>query len=248
MLETLNVLFVIFFISSVLGWAFEVILCTILDWKKRQKVAYRGFLLGPYCPIYGFFAVLILPALAVFHIHPVLAYLAIVFFATAFELAVATILERIFKLKWWDYSDMYKINYQGKVALVPSLFWGVVGLGFYVFLYPMMLSVANEIYAKFGIWLSLGVMALMVVDGATTIARLTSFKQFVQRMGKTGKNKEIDMDKYVAFMISSIKNNFIFSIKRFVAKTVPHADISFLKIDIWPKKRRKKPSKPQKTQ
>jgi uncharacterized membrane protein len=242
MIELLNTVFVIFFASAVLGWVFEVVYCTIVDWKKRQRIAYRGFLLGPYCPIYGFFAVLFLPFLTILDLHPVAVYVVIVAFATLLEFVVAVVLERIFKLKWWDYTEMYRVQYKGRIALAPSLFWGAIGAGFYYFLYPMMLTMANEVFARFGGWLALSLAVLMAVDAATTVVRLRNFKRFVHKLHKSDKAKEIDADKYVAFVVSSIKNNFIPSIKRFVARTIPHPDVSFLKLEIWTKRgRRKKP-------
>jgi hypothetical protein len=84
----------------------------------------------------------------------------------------------------------------------------------------------------------------MLIDGLTTIIRLKNFKQFVQRINKSDKIKEINTDEYITFVVNSIKNNFIFSIKRFMTKTIPCPDSSFLKVDIWPK--RKKKHKPQK--
>lgn len=40
----------LFFIYSFVGWLWETVYCSIKD----KKFAYRGFLVGPYCPVYGF--------------------------------------------------------------------------------------------------------------------------------------------------------------------------------------------------
>lgn len=47
---TLSEIVVLFFTYSVIGWIWETIYCSIKD----HHYDYRGFLFGPYCPVYGF--------------------------------------------------------------------------------------------------------------------------------------------------------------------------------------------------
>ena len=51
----LKVYFLLFIIYAVIGWCMEVI-CKLIQYKKFVD---RGFLIGPYCPIYGVGALLI---------------------------------------------------------------------------------------------------------------------------------------------------------------------------------------------
>ena len=60
-----------FYIYSVLGWVAETIYCSV----GQRSFAERGFLNGPYCPIYGFGAIIILQALYPYTDHPAIIFL-----------------------------------------------------------------------------------------------------------------------------------------------------------------------------
>ena len=78
---------------------------------------------GPFIPIYGFAAVAILLATIRFRDNIVAVYIVGALTATIFELVTGTTMERLFKVKYWDYSDM-PLNYEGHISLIVSLFWG----------------------------------------------------------------------------------------------------------------------------
>lgn len=109
-----------FFIYAFVGWAIEVIFHTV----TKGKFVNRGFLNGPWCPIYGVsFAVIIML------LTPLQENLAILFcgsfvLATAMEFVTGFVLEKIFNDKWWDYSNE-PFNIKGYVCLKFSLMWGL---------------------------------------------------------------------------------------------------------------------------
>lgn len=109
-----------FFIYAFVGWAIEVIYHTVTS----GKFVNRGFLNGPWCPIYGVsFAVVIML------LTPLQENLAILFcgsfvLATAMEFVTGFVLEKIFNDKWWDYSEE-PFNIMGYVCLKFSLMWGL---------------------------------------------------------------------------------------------------------------------------
>ena len=113
----------VFYLYCVLGWCFE---STVVSVEQRRFVN-RGFLRGPMLPIYGFGAVILLHVSLPLKQHPVWLYLASMIAATVFEYIVGVVMEKIFKVKYWDYSKQ-RFQFQGYICLRSSLCWGFLGL------------------------------------------------------------------------------------------------------------------------
>lgn len=113
----------VFYLYCVLGWCFE---STVVSVEQRRWVN-RGFLRGPMLPIYGFGAVILLHVSLPLQGHPVWSYLACMMAATVFEYIVGVVMEKLFKVKYWDYSKQ-RFQFQGYICLRSSLCWGFLGL------------------------------------------------------------------------------------------------------------------------
>ena len=113
----------VFYLYCVLGWCFE---STVVSVEQRRWVN-RGFLRGPMLPIYGFGAVILLHVSLPLQGHPVWSYLACMTAATVFEYIVGMVMEKLFKVKYWDYSKQ-RFQFQGYICLRSSLCWGFLGL------------------------------------------------------------------------------------------------------------------------
>lgn len=120
-----------FIIYSFFGWVMESILKTYL----QKKPVNSGFLYGPFCPIYGFGAVIMFLFLKGFREKPVLLFMISFFVLSIWEYGVGWLLEKIFKAKYWDYSEN-KFNIKGRVCLMNSLFWGFLGVVFIRHIHP----------------------------------------------------------------------------------------------------------------
>ena len=90
---------------------------------KQKKLVNRGFLCGPYCPIYGVGSLFILLLLLRFKDNPVVIYILGAILTSAIEYITSFLLEKIFHNKWWDYSDE-KFNIHGRVYLFNTLLFG----------------------------------------------------------------------------------------------------------------------------
>ena len=112
-------LFLVFMLYSVAGYLCEIVCSSI----KQKKLVNRGFLCGPYCPIYGVGSLFILFLLLRFKEDPVIVYVLGAIITTAIEYVTSFILEKIFHNKWWDYSDE-KFNIHGRVFLFNTLLFG----------------------------------------------------------------------------------------------------------------------------
>lgn len=109
-----------FFIYSFLGWCLEVCYAAL----NTGKFVNRGFLNGPYCPIYGVGVVIILLFVFPLRKNMLVLYAASVILTSILELATGFALEKIFHYRWWNYSDV-PFNIGGYVCLKFSLMWGI---------------------------------------------------------------------------------------------------------------------------
>lgn len=124
--------FLVFFIFSVLGYIAEVIYCYILD----KKLVNRGFLHGPYCPIYGFGALASILLLNKYYNDPLIIFTLGMILFSIIEYIASYLMEKLFNDKWWDYSNQ-KYNINGRVCLKNSILFGIGGLGVIYVFYPI---------------------------------------------------------------------------------------------------------------
>jgi len=132
--------FLAFFIYSVVGWIIEVIFVRIFT----KKWTNRGFLIGPYCPIYGVAALTMH-----FLLHPYAHDLFIIFILaalliTTIEYITSYLLEKIFKTRWWDYSQLL-FNIDGRVCLPHALMFGTLGVIFIAYIDPFSMNLLNNL-------------------------------------------------------------------------------------------------------
>lgn len=115
----------IFFWYCFLGWIWECCYVSTVQAYKKKKFTWinRGFLNGPLIPIYGFAALSILLATIPMKESLILIFIMGALAATVMELVTGSLMERIFRVKYWDYSHL-PLNYRGYISLFTSLFWG----------------------------------------------------------------------------------------------------------------------------
>ena len=118
-------IFILYFaIYSILGWGCEVIYCSL----PAKRFINRGFLNGPYCPVYGIGALIVLYLLEPYKTSPFLVFLLGIFLTSLLEYITSYILEKTFHAHWWDYSKR-KYNIYGRVCLLNSTLFGILSLG-----------------------------------------------------------------------------------------------------------------------
>lgn len=109
-----------FFFYSFVGWVWE---CCYVSARKHRWIN-RGFMHGPMLPIYGSGAVVILAATLEFRGDPLLVFLFGMAAATVLEYITGAVMERLFHVRYWDYSNQ-KFNLNGYICASSSLCWGV---------------------------------------------------------------------------------------------------------------------------
>ena len=140
MIYSISEIIYLFLFYSFVGWLWEIIYCSILD----KRFTYRGFLVGPYCPVYGFAVTTVLLCTTPFQKSWLMLFLSGMLIATAFEYLAGWFLETFFHMKLWDYSHEFG-NIKGRIAPKISLFWGFGILILVNFIHPHVMDLLLRI-------------------------------------------------------------------------------------------------------
>ena len=174
----------LFFIYSVIGWLWESVYCSI----NAGRFVYRGFLKGPYCPVYGFGVLLVLYIVEPLHETTLDLFIFSTIAVTALEYFTALLLERVFKVSLWNYDNM-PLNIQGRVAVPVSVFWGFCCVIIVNYIQPEAARLVSWLYGNFGIWLPALIAAVMAADTVYSVTKMLAFKKMMVRLSEELRGK-----------------------------------------------------------
>ena len=167
----------IFFVYAFLGWCTEVSYAALVT----GRFVNRGFLNGPWCPVYGFGVVIVLAFLEPLKSNLLLLFLSSVVLTSALEWATGFVLEKIFHQRWWDYSDQ-PFNLNGYICLRFSIAWGLACLFVVKLLHPSVLLVIRLVPRGLG-WTLLALLAaVMAVDLAATVRTIAKLNRRLSQL------------------------------------------------------------------
>lgn len=128
-------LFLQFFIYSLIGWIIETISCSIF----YKKILNRGFLIGPYCPIYGISSIFMIIMLEPLSDDLFRLFILSAIIASLVEYIVSYCMEKLFKTRWWDYSR-WPFNVNGRIHLLNALCFGCLGALLVKYINPFLMK------------------------------------------------------------------------------------------------------------
>ncbi len=175
-----------FIIYSILGWFVESVYMSFCN----RKLTNRGFAKGPFCPIYGFGAVIGYLVLSPLSGHYVTLYLTGAFLATIFEYLVGIMMQRLLGEVWWDYTEK-PMNYKGIICLESTIAWGFYGIIITMFLHKKVLRLIDTMDMAWGRTACIVILAIVTIDYLIRLYLL--FKTSIQE------EKDRLIDKYHSF-------------------------------------------------
>lgn len=181
----IRVYFLLFMIYAILGWCMEVT-CKLIQYKRFIN---RGFLIGPYCPIYGYGAILITFLLKKYTNDPIALFFMAIIICGTLEYLTSYFMEKIFKARWWDYSQK-KFNINGRVCLNTIIPFGLLGLFIMYVSNPFFIS---KIEMLPQMWLSIlfwVLLAIYIVDNIVSGIVIRYVKKTEKIVGKDLDNTE----------------------------------------------------------
>lgn len=190
-----------FYTYCFVGWCFESAYVSIC----KRKAINRGFMRGPFLPIYGSGAIVMLIVSAPFRENLLLTYIAGVIGATLLEYITGYCMELLFKVRYWDYSSQ-RFNYQGYICLSSSIAWGFLTILMTRVIHrpieQFVLGIPSAILSIVTILLTIGIAA----DFAVAFRTALDLRDILMRMEK-GKEELLRMQKRLDVILAVIDDS-----------------------------------------
>ena len=181
----------LFFIFCNYGWIQE----SIIESLYHKRVINRGFLKGPYIPIYGIGGMTLLFLCMPFRENGFMVYFVGLISCTLLEYFVGWLMETLFHKQFWDYS-MLKITYKNRISLLSSQFWGLMALFMVYVLYgvvdPLIKSVDPMFIAVYDIVMTVAIC----VDAVISVSGQITFREKLKKL-PVDKAKKLMTEKFI---------------------------------------------------
>ena len=167
----------LFFAYSLAGYIWEVVWVS-LNQKKLQN---RGFLFGPWLPIYGFGAIIVLHATLPVYDNLVAVYILGLVSATALEFVTGFIMLKLFKVRYWDYSKDVG-NIKGYVCPRASLAWGMFSILLIKYIHPFFDDLLKYIPDQYATNLAGLLVVVFIADVIISAENALNFKATLEAL------------------------------------------------------------------
>lgn len=179
MIDKLAFYFVLFIIYAFLGWCMEMVFC----YFNTKKWVDRGFLIGPICPIYGYGCLGIILLLKKYYDDPIVLFTMAVLICSLLEYFTSYAMEKLFKARWWDYSDK-KFNINGRICLELIFAFGLLGLLVMYGINPLISGLLSKVNITVLKVVALILLVLYLVDNIISFKIISGFKNVAKSVKK----------------------------------------------------------------
>lgn len=183
--EFLTLYTLTFVIYAFIGYICEVIYCSI----GQRKLVNRGFLYGPWLPIYGFGGLIVNICLIPLKAYPVLVFILGMILTSIVEYIGSWGLEKIFSIKLWDYSKHFA-NINGRVCLLNSTLFGIMSVSLVYLVQPYITLLISVIPSVVQYYLADVLRLLFAVDLTLSVIKMSAFKKALREA--VNKAREIE--------------------------------------------------------
>lgn len=182
-MEQLASYFLWFLFYSVLGWVWETSLYSV----TQRHFVNRGFLNGPYCPIYGVGAVVDVMALGWIS-NPIALFLTGAILASIIEYTTSYAMEYYFHARWWDYSEK-PFNLNGRICLEGAVVFGLFGLVLLKVVQPRVAAVTADIASNVLVSVAAILAIVFFYDVVYTVAKIYKLRSKLEAMRELMKGR-----------------------------------------------------------
>lgn len=180
-------IFMLFFIYSIMGYFVEVISASITNKKFCPS---RGYLIGPYLPVYGFGALVITLFISRYSDDYIAIFILAMVACCVIEYFTSYFLEEIFDLRWWDYSNC-KFNLNGRIKLTTGLKFGFGGIFVLKICNPMLFKFFDSISPNTLLIISIIMSVILIIDTVVSTYVISSLKIDTKKYFKRDATEEI---------------------------------------------------------
>lgn len=194
----------LFLLYSITGWIVEVI--NAIYWNK--KFINRGFLIGPYCPIYGFGSILMILFLYKYIDDYIVIFVMCVVICGILEYVTSFLMEKIFKTRWWDYSNK-KFNINGRICLETLVLFGIGGLLIMYIINPIYVNIINIFSFNTIKIISIVGALLFIADVIVSFKIILNFKLVAKNIKKDSTEEITKMVRNVLLQKSRLSKRLV---------------------------------------
>lgn len=191
-MEEIKLYILIFFIYAIAGWIMETTTISI----RNKKFVNRGFLVGPVCPIYGYGVVLVSVLLKKYQEDIVATFCMSIIICGLLEYFTSFFMEKIFKARWWDYSQK-KFNINGRICLENLALFGIASCIIVYIVNPFIIGKINLIPQNIQSLIIIILLLIHVVDNIISYKIILNLKQ----VSKEVKDNTIEISEKVRKII-----------------------------------------------
>ena len=183
----LNIYILLFFIYSFVGWILEEIYAFYI----HKKFINRGFLMGPLCPLYGVGCLALTFVLHRFSNNILLLFILSMLICSVIEYLISYLLEKLFSLRWWDYSNM-KFNINGRICLETLIPFGIIGVLVVKYISPFLINTVNSINFNVLVIINIIILSILITDILISFNVVFNLKNVTRNLNKdsTGEIKK----------------------------------------------------------
>lgn len=221
------IFFCLFMIVSLIGWITEI----IYVWIETKTIVNRGFLLGPYCPIYGLSTLIMYFVLNSYKNDLLILFVMSVIICSISEYMISYLMEKVFKARWWDYSH-FPFNLNGRICLLNSILFGFGAIILLKWIAPFLLSNLYIFPKLIFYYISTFLLILFITDSILSFNIIFTFKNTVECIKK-------DHTSEINEKVQTILMNKTYPFKRLI-KAFPHQMITGVKNTLQKKYRCKR--------
>lgn len=223
MIQNIETYVLLFTIYSIMGWLMEVVLGLI----QHHKFVNRGFLIGPYCPIYGFGGVAITLLLGNFMqtMEKVslldsiwISTIVIMCICGTLEYVTSYLMEKLFHARWWDY-HRFKLNINGRICLETLLPFTIIGQIILRYGNPVFLGLIGNINQPWLHIITIIIICIFATDASVSYNIIHSFK----KISNEAKDNTEEITKKVKEIISKTWRG------RRLVSAFPNVDIDIIR-------------------
>ncbi len=172
-------------IYSFLGWCCECIYCSI----GEKRIINRGFLTGPFCPVYGFGGLALIYATDFLPNQVIAIFIGGMIVTSLLEYVTSFGMEKLFHTKWWDYSE-HKFNIKGRVCLLNSTLFGILCVILHFDIHPVVKEVIVPLNEELKLGFLLAFAIYFTVDFSTSVYSALGIKIKLDGLNKIREDLE----------------------------------------------------------
>ncbi len=178
-MELIETSFLMFFVFSFLGWIWESVFYSLID---KHRIVNRGFMTGPYIPIYGTGALIDLLILGNIT-DMVLLFFVSAILCTMVEYVTSFAMEKMFNARWWDYYDMlWHLN--GRICVEGFLAFGGLSVALVQWINPLTGELIGKLSPIALHIVSWTLFAVFVTDFVLSVKRAAMFEQKIRKIAE----------------------------------------------------------------